>query len=385
MIRVVAVSPEPTPYRSPLFDRIAARGDIDLTVAYAAATVADRSWTVEPHHRSLLLRGVELPLARRILRHEYPVTPGIVPLLERTKPDCVVASGWSTFASQAAILWCRLRRVPYLLVVESHDRGPRSGWRRVVKGAVVPRVVRGAVGALVTGSLARESMLARGARPERVRVFANTIDVAQLAERARRLAPSRAELRAALGLQPGEICVLSVARLVPEKGLDTLLEACAMAGAPLVPVVVGEGPQRMRLGRRAAELGVPLRLPGGLPWERVVEAYVAADVFALCSLHEPWGVAVNEAAACGLPLVLSDRVGAAYDLLFPGESGEMVPAGDAAATAGALRRLADDDGWRKRAGARAREIVSTWGYEPSVEAFAELVHEAVRERRPGSR
>ena len=47
------------------------------------------------------------------------------------------------------------------------------------------------------------------------------------------------------------------------------------------------------------------------PWEQVVEAYVAADVFALLSAHEPWGVVVNEAAACGLPLVLSDRVGAA--------------------------------------------------------------------------
>ena len=55
--------------------------------------------------------------------------------------------------------------------------------------------------------------------------------------------------------------------------------------------------------------------------------YVDADVFALLSRHEPWGVAVNEAAASGLPLLLSDRVGAAADLLRDGENGFLVPVG----------------------------------------------------------
>ena len=63
-----------------------------------------------------------------------------------TLTDCVVVSGWSTFASQAAIVWCRLCRVPYVLVVESHDHDPRRAWRRSVKNAVVPRVVGNAAG-----------------------------------------------------------------------------------------------------------------------------------------------------------------------------------------------------------------------------------------------
>ena len=66
-----------------------------------------------------------------------------------------------------------------------------------------------------------------------------------------------------------------------------------------------------------------------VPWERIVERYALADVFALLSRHEPWGVVVNEAAACGLPLVLSDRVGAAYDLLEDGRNGRLVPVDDA--------------------------------------------------------
>ena len=106
-IRVAAVFPEPTPYRAPLLDRVAALPEIDLTVVYAADTVARRTWRVKPKHRSVFLRGVRLPGAERVLHHDYPLTPGVVPALNAARPEVVVISGWSTFAAQSAIAWCR--------------------------------------------------------------------------------------------------------------------------------------------------------------------------------------------------------------------------------------------------------------------------------------
>jgi glycosyltransferase involved in cell wall biosynthesis len=381
-IRVTAVFPEPTPYRSPLLDRVSAVDEIDLTVIYAARTVARRTWQVEPQHRARFLRGARLPGAGAVLHHDYPVTPGIAPVLERSRPDVVVVSGWSTFAAQAAIAWCRVRGVPYVLVVESHDEGPRPGWRRLVKGTVVPRVVAGASGALVTGTLARRSMIARGAPPDRLRVFANTIDVEEFGLRADELAPSRPKLREALGAAADDVIVLSVARLVPEKGLDTLVHAVAEADDPsLLLVLVGAGPERERLEDLARVRGVRSVFAGDLEWARIVETYVAADVFALLSHREPWGVVVNEAAASGLPLVLSDHVGAAHDLLVDGENGVLVPADDVDAAADALRRLGADAELRRAFGARSRELAHDWGYGPSVEGFAAAVREAVADRR----
>lgn len=375
-IRVVSISPEPTPYRAPLFDRIGARDDVDLFVAYSAPTVADRTWQVPLHHPHTVLPGIRLPGARRLLRHDYPITPSVLRILRRRRPDVVVVSGWSTFASQAAIVWCRARRVPYVVVVESHDRDPRPGWRRAIKGTIVPGVLGHAAGVLVTGSLARESVIARGARPDRVAVFANTVDVEAFGERADRLAARRTELRNALGLRNGDVAVLCVARLAREKGIDTLLRAAADAGEPAVAVLVGGGPERSPLERLSHELGLRATFAGDLPWERIVEAYAACDVFALLSTHEPWGVVVNEAAACGLPLVLSDRVGAAHDLLVPGENGVLVPNGDQISATTALRALAEDASLRARAGEASRRIASHWGYQPSVEAFVRLVRQA---------
>jgi glycosyltransferase involved in cell wall biosynthesis len=367
-VRVALVSPEPTPYRSPLLDRVAARPEIDLTVIYAARTVAARTWKVEPRHKSLLLSGVRLPGLRRALRHDYPLTPGIGRALRKVRPDVVVVSGWSTFASQAAIAWSRAHGIPYLLLVESHDLGPRARWRRFVKDAVVPRLVRGAAGVLVVGTAARESVLARGARRDRVRVFANTVDIEHWTERADRL-PARSS--------DGDVVVLSVGRLVPEKGLDILLRATAQTGDERLRLVIaGAGPEADRLAELAKHLGVRLELRGDLPEDALAAEYVAADVFALLSPHEPWGVVVNEAAASGLPLVLSDRVGAAHDLLRDGENGFFVPAGDVAAAAAALGRLAAEPSLRHSAGARSRELVREWGYERSVEDFVAAVREA---------
>jgi glycosyltransferase involved in cell wall biosynthesis len=380
-LRVAAVFPEPTPYRAPLLDRIAANAGIDLTVVYAATTVASRTWRVEPAHEAVFLRGVRVPGARRILHHDYPLTPGIAGALASARPDVVVVSGWSTFAAQAAIAWCRLKGVPYVLVVESHDEGPRAAWRRSVKGTVVPPIVERAAGLLVTGTLARDSMMARGARAERVRIFANTIDVEAFGDRADRLAGSRPELRRALGAGQEDVIVLSVARLAREKGLDVLLRAVAAADDPrLLLVVAGEGPERGALSELADELSVRLVLAGDVDWERIVELYVAADVFALLSEREPWAVVVNEAAACGLPLVLSDRVGAAHDLLKDGENGALVAADDVAGAAQALRRLAADAELRRTQGSRSRELARDWGYGPSVEGFVEVVREAASYR-----
>ena len=86
MTRVAFVSPEPTPYRAPLLDRVAARPELDLTVIYAARTVAGRTWDVPVRHRAVFLDGVRLPGVRRALRHDYPVTPGVFRALGEAGP-----------------------------------------------------------------------------------------------------------------------------------------------------------------------------------------------------------------------------------------------------------------------------------------------------------
>ena len=110
-----------------MLDRLAERPDLDLTVVYAAAAVQQRAWGVDVHHRAVLLDGRRVPGAARVLRHDYPLSVGILGALRDADPDVVVVSGWSTFASQATVAWCRRHGVPYVPLVESNERDARPG------------------------------------------------------------------------------------------------------------------------------------------------------------------------------------------------------------------------------------------------------------------
>jgi glycosyltransferase involved in cell wall biosynthesis len=242
--------------------------------------------------------------------------------------------------------------------MESHDLEPRGAAKRAVKGLLVPRILHGAAGVLAAGSLARDSAVRYGASPEAVTIFANTIDVDETAGRVDDLRGPH-----------GDAVVLTVARLVPEKGLDTLLRAAH--GVRLR--IAGSGPLRDELEREA---GDNVSFLGELGRDELLQAYADADVFALLSRREPWGVVVNEAAAAGLPLVLSDRVGAAADLLRDGENGVLVPAEDAGAARAAIELLARDPALRARYGARSRELASAWGYDAMIDRFISAVRAA---------
>ncbi len=376
-LRVCVVSPEPTPYRAPLFDRISEVEGIDLTVIYAATTIGSREWTVPLRHRSTVLRGWLLP-ARRLLFHDYPITPQIWPLLSRLRPHVVVVPGWSLFAAQAAILWSRLHRVPYVITSESHALAPRRRWAEALKAILLPRLIAPAAGFLVTGRMSGAFLERYGADSTHIRVFANTPDAESLKAHAAERSAQRDDVRRGYGFDPDDIVVVSVARLLPQKALDVLIRAVASSGIPMRLLLVGGGPERTALEALAGVERVDATFAGHLGGDDLVDAYLAGDIFALLSRREPWGVVVNEALACGLPVVLSDRVGAAYDLVEPGGNGIIVPADDIRAAAVALGQLAGDPDLRRRWGTRSRELIAGWTHEAGVQSFMETISEARR-------
>jgi glycosyltransferase involved in cell wall biosynthesis len=139
---------------------------------------------------------------------------------------------------------------------------------------------------------------------------------------------------------------LVVARLSPEKGVDVAIDACRLAGIPLV--VAGDGPEREALGRRAGDGAV--RFMGHVDDAQLAQLRAGAAIaLAPSRSAETFGLAVAEAMAAGLPVAAS-RVGALPELL---DDQALVPAGDADALAGAIACLAGD----RAAGEQGRERV----------------------------
>jgi glycosyltransferase involved in cell wall biosynthesis len=187
------------------------------------------------------------------------------------------------------------------------------------------------------------------------------------------------EFRARHGL-PDTPIALYVGRLVPEKGVDVLLDAwTTITDGEATLVLIGDGP----LGPRARATK-HARLLGPLPREQLPVAYGAAHMALLPSVptprfQEPWGLVCNEAMHQARPVIASDAVGAVAGGLVQNElTGLVVPAGDPSALQKAILRLLTDTELRVRLGVAAKHAVAAYTYDAMVEAFDRALATAIR-------
>jgi glycosyltransferase involved in cell wall biosynthesis len=195
---------------------------------------------------------------------------------------------------------------------------------------------------------------------------------------ARPVAPEEiASFRARHGLGMGAL-VLYTGRLVPEKGVDVLLDAWPLVAEDATLVLVGDGPIAVRA---AATRGA--RFLGPLPRRELAVAYAAAELAVVPSVpfprfREPWGLVCNEAMHQGRPVVATTGVGAvAGGLVRGGETGLVVAPGDRRALARALDSLLADDALRRRLGDAARAAVAPYTYDAMLAAFDRALASAI--------
>ena len=239
-----------------------------------------------------------------------------------------------------------------------------------------PSVLRPSCSMIAVSSAARQRLLALGAQPDRVTVSLQPVDEDAL----------RAALPGAAGPPAGPVEVLSVARLVPDKGIDVLLDALARAGLGEQEArlrVVGGGPLQGALQERARSLGVSASFLGAVAASELPAHYAQAGVFALPSLYEPFGVALREAVVCGLPVLCSTAVGAAGDLAREGENAILVAPGDVGALSRALGRLCRDPALREAMAAASTQLAERHPLQADVEAFAAMIERAAALRGRG--
>lgn len=193
-------------------------------------------------------------------------------------------------------------------------------------------------------------------------------------------AAETAAWRAAHALPAEAPLLLYVGRLVPEKGIATLLDAWRLVHAARPDarlVAIGDGELAPAL--RAAD-GVALLPP--VAAEGLPVAYAAATAVTLPSIptprfREPWGLVCNEALHQATPVVATDAVGAvAGGLVRDGETGLVVPAGDAAALAAALGRLLDEPELRTRLGEAGRAELAGHTHARMADAFGDALRAA---------
>lgn len=213
---------------------------------------------------------------------------------------------------------------------------------------------------LGVGSLTIDYLRAFGVPRERTGLFPYAVDVESFAERSRLSADERTAFRERLGVPAAAQVVLGLAKFNEREAPWDLLRAFArIEDQDVWLVLAGDGPARPALEGFAGALS-RVRFPGYVPYPDLPALYAAADLFVHPAREERWGVSVQEALACGLPVVASSRVGAGYDLIEVGGNGFVYPAGDHEMLAHRIgEALALDP---ERARQRSAAILSRWDY-----------------------
>ena len=306
--------------------------------------------------------------------------------LDRDQPDALGVVGYVRPESLAMLAWARSHGRPAVLMSESQAIDhPRAWWKEAVKRQRVRRFSSGLVG----GSRHRDYLVALGLPAERIALGYNAVDgvaFAAEAEAFRRAPEGRSGM-------PDRPFFLAVSRFAPEKNLPALVRAYACyrraAGAATAwdLVLCGDGPSSGAVDEAVSASGCAssIQRPGFLQSGALARWYAFASAFVHPAISEPWGLVVNEAAACGLPLLVSDRAGCVETFVpeGPETTGRRLDPDDEESMAAALAwvsGLPQDE--RRILGGRAASIARDWGPERFAQGAIEALELAAAHERP---
>ena len=406
--RLAIFTSHPIQYQAPLFRALAASESIAPTVYFGSRHGADVAvdvgfgtafkWDVPLldgyEHEFLPNRASQPDVSRfRGVRLSRPEA-----VFANRHYDAVLVFGWQTLAHIQMIQAAWNAGLPVLLRGDSTLRraapgGARGALRRAMwlpaRQQLYAAAFRRVAGFLAVGS--RNLEYYRSFRVPQEKLFWAPAGVDNdwfsLPESQR--AAARARIRARLRVTDRTIVFASAAKLIGVKRPFDLVDAVADLRRRNIDghaLFIGDGEERAAIEQRASHAGMAeaTSITGFVNQRELPEWYAAADALVLPSASETWGLVVNEAMAAGLPVVVSDGVGCAVDLVREGENGFTYPCGNVQALAERLATIAGDDRRRRALGDRSREIVKGFGLDVTARATAHAV-DAVCNRPPATR
>jgi glycosyltransferase involved in cell wall biosynthesis len=359
--RLVILTEIISPYRIPLFNALAQRGEVDLHVIFLAETDLDlRQWQI-PKEEIRFSYQILPSWRRRIGRYNALLNRGVGRALTKAAPDVILCGGYNYIASWQALFWARMHKIPFVLWSESNVQDLRRGHALVefLKAEFLTKCS----GFVVPGKSALEYLRAHKVEEGAVFVAPNAVDNDFFAAAAAAARQEAAKWRGEFILP--ERYFLFVGRMVREKGVFELLSAYAKLDASMRQqiglVFVGDGALRPQLELQAAAIspGV-ITFAGFAQREKLAVYYALAETVILPTYTDTWGLVVNEAMACGLPVIVSHVAGCVADLLRQDWNGLLVEPRDVSSLTSAMWTIADQPGLRASMGANSMQHISQY-------------------------
>ncbi len=355
-VRLTYIVSHPIQYQAPLLREISGQEGLNLTVLF------EKDFSTGAYFDQGFSTQVEwdVPLTDGYTHHLLNSATARQIIAES---DAIWTHGWQSPDFKKLLKKLSAEGKPVLMRGENWSGampdgfGP-AGW---VKRWYLNSVFRHCAAFLAIGSANRSYYEEHGVTPEKIFSMPYAVDNDYFATRD--TAEGRSAFRSQLGIPSDQPIILFAGKLTRRKQPDVLLEAWRLAfgGMPSPPVLVfvGDGECRETLERRAPE---NVYFTGFKNQSELPPVYGTADIFVLSSKKEPWGLAINEAMACGTAVVASTECGASYDLVDP-DCGRVVQPGNVRELADALSDVLPKS---TEMGVSARQKVEDWNFAADV-------------------
>jgi len=362
------------PYRIPVFNALATRDDLDLHVIFLSETDPNlRQWLI--YKNEIRFSYEVLPaFRRRIGKYNLLLNRGLPSALAQSRPDAILCGGYNYLASWQAQRWARRRSIPFLLWLESTAADQRRRTRLV---ELLKRRFLAHCQAFVVPGKASHAYLRQFGLPD-ASIFPapNAVDNAFYSTHALQARAHPEATRSRLHLP--DRYFLFVGRLVEAKGVFELLNAYAQLSpalrASIDLLIVGDGPARPALERRAAQIHPgTIHFTGFVQRDDLPPCYALADALVFPTHSDTWGFVVNEAMACGCPVIASDIAGCVPDLVEDGCTGKLVPPHDAPQLASTMEYLAVHEHARSQMSTQATQRIAAYSPEACAAGIAKAV------------
>lgn len=360
----------PSPYTADMFAAMAKDGRIAPQVFYLEHAAPDTHW----HASQLPAYAQVLPGSWfYLLGGRLHVNPGAVARLKQVQADLFVVAGYAGITNQAVMRWLHRSGKPWIFWGEVPGMR-RGGVRNTLRWLAQRPAVRWPQGIAAIGSLAASAyrrLVNEHCLVENIPYHCDLTEFFALHD----------PTAGAVAAPDGPVNFLYCGQLIERKGVDLLVAAfsrVAQRHSHITLTLVGDGPLRETLSAAVpAALKDRVHFAGFKQIGELAVEFGLADVFVLPSRHDGWGVVVNQALAAGLPVICSDAVGAAADLVQPEANGLLVPAGDEEPLATAIERLASDAALRATMGQRSRTLAADYTPERGVDRWWQLCSQLV--------
>jgi glycosyltransferase involved in cell wall biosynthesis len=333
--RLVIITEIIAPYRIPVFNALARRSDVDLYVIFLSETDPSlREWSISKTEINFSYKVLP-SFRRRLGKYNLLVNGGLTGALRGAAPDIVLCGGYSYVASWQALAWAHRNSVPLILWVESTARDQRRGYAGVER--LKKRFIGSSDAFVVPGTSSANYLKTFGVSAEKIFYAPNAVNTSFFSRQSLRRRDLDSRLPPAY--------FLFVGRLVPEKGVFDLFAAYEKI-APDVRerfglVVAGNGSARQPLEEWARKIHPGLIVFTGFQHqEDLLRLYANAHALVFPTHSDAWGLVVNEAVACGLPIVATSAAGCVADLVEDGWNGLVTESGNVDQIAHAMERLA---------------------------------------------